>query len=174
MGGMDRSREKALALAIMALLVVGASAAWATQYTSIASISPIRVEDMATVSKSDVTISQSIPTLGWFTKTANDVFTIEHNANLTSVQRNVRVMLVNAPEIRNKLSFLIIRVTVDGPTDVTGYITLTSPEILLNTTRLSTASDWTIDLQLYGYAVSTGSVSITLYCSVEPAEAVEL
>ncbi|MBS7638198.1 hypothetical protein KEJ49_04840 [Candidatus Bathyarchaeota archaeon] len=171
MGGKTDTREKAIALAMMALALIGISAAWATQYTSTASISPITVEDMATVSKMDITLNQPIPTLGWFTKTVNDVFTISHNLN--NVKRYVRVVLVNAPEVRNYLSYLIIRVTVDGPSDVTGYITLTSPEILLNTTSINTNENWTIDLLLFGYASKTGSVGITLYCSVEPAEAVE-
>lgn len=173
MGRKNDSREKAFALAMMALALIGISAAWATQYTNIAEINKIKVEDMVTVNRSDVTINQPIPTLGWFTKSVNDIFKISHNSNLASVKRYVRVVLVNAPEVRNYLSFLTVKVTVDGPSDVTGYITLTSPEILLDTTNMDAGSDWTIDLVLYGYASRTGSVPITLYCSVEPAEAVE-
>ncbi|MBS7652025.1 MAG: hypothetical protein QW486_03635 [Candidatus Bathyarchaeia archaeon] len=166
-------KEKAVALAIMALALIGISAAWATQYTSTVNITSLKVEDMVTITKSDVTISQPIPTFGWFTKTANDVFKIEHNPNLSGVERYVRVILLNAPEVRNYLSFLTIKVTVDGPSDITGYLTLTNPEILLDTTNIATGSSWTIDLEFYGYAYRTGTVGITLYCSVEPAKAVE-
>ena len=170
-----RAKEKMYMLALMTLVLMGISAAWAG-YNGTLTAATISTQNLASVSAGSGVGSKTIPKFGFFHWTISSAFTIQHTD--TSTPRVVHIILVNAAELRKYVRYLNVKVTVsDGSnTPKTAYLTLTKPEEIIDTTSgLSLESDWTVSLEIWGFAWKTpgSSADIIFDCEVEPAQVLE-
>ncbi len=161
--------------AFIMLVLLGVSAAWA-QLSNVKTIS-ITSSDLATVTSSSQDISIKVPLWGWFHKSEVEIFTISHTSDFSSVKRVVRVMLLNAGELKQYLRYLIVNVTVYADTEPISYayLTLTKPEVVIDTTTGDCTKTWHVKVEMWGYAWLTGSGNIepAFYCEVEPVSVSE-
>jgi len=171
-----RAQEKTYALALMALVLIGVSAAWAG-YTATSTVTVGTVSELADVVSNSPDLKLEIYKWGWFYKSEDHVFNITDPSDPSKSPKTndifVRIVLVNAPELRQYFKYLIIKVNMtDGTESVVEYMSLVNAEVFLNATSLLTESNpWTVNITVYGFAwkKSESDITFDLYCSVEPA-----
>jgi len=167
-----QTKEKMYTLALMTLVLMGISAAWAA-YNDTATLSG-DIEDFASVSGQSLTLSK-LKRKAWFNETVSGVFSIT-GIEVDAVY--VRVLLANAPELVDDFKSLIIKVVLkDNDQNIvdSGYISLEggAAEVLLEASGLSSGSSLTVDAIVYGRpSKNIQDVSLQLVCLVEQAGAV--
>jgi hypothetical protein len=169
------AKEKTYMMALAALLLIGLSTAWAS-YNATAIISASSNGEYATikVDQSSITLSD-LKKNAWFYKDVGTVFSI----NQVAKDVWVRVGVLNMAELVDDFKALDIYVTLEpvsgsgeGDWDVISLEAGVS-SVLLKASVTSGTPGFNVKVYITGRPTSNiSSVDIKLYCSVEPAEAV--
>jgi hypothetical protein len=172
------AKEKTYMMALAALLLIGLSTAWAG-YNATATITiNDGISEFATVTKkNDITLSDLKKNV-WFYETQNRVFDINTTLK-TDIKVNVTVS-VNMGQCADYFKALDILVELrsggaSGTSVDYGVISLEggTSSVILGAT-LKKSANLTVNVEVWGRPTKTATSSITIcmYCAVEPAEAV--
>jgi hypothetical protein len=172
-------RKERYVLAMALLLVVGLATAWAG-YSATTTIPSSISEFLPSVSGESGIALSGLKKGVWFYKGETRVFTITVPSNATG-EINVTVGVANMGQIASTFDALEINVTLkDGSNNLVdqGVISLGGgiSTVVLGASVSGGASGTTyyVVVTISGRPAKSGSVNIIMYCSVRPAEAVEV
>jgi hypothetical protein len=168
-------RKERYVLAMALLLVVGLASAWAG-YSATTTISASSISSFVSVSATANSISLTgLKKNVWFYKGETKVFTITV-LNGVTMNINVTVGVGNMGEIADKFQALDIYVKLNksGVIIDQGVISLQGGISTVVLGASVSSGTYTVVVTISGRPAKSGNVNIIMYCSVQPAEAVQV
>jgi len=170
-------KEKAYAMAMMALVVIGLMAAWAA-YSDTTTVSLVTYEVADVEGKGTITITIPKGRCGgpgdggmfFSVSVQQEIFKLQ---NVSTKEINVYVMLNNLQDLVKYFARLDIKIQlVQGSNQLEEWIYLFKPQAIFPASQLgsfATNTDWSVKVvEISGLALHPDVPGISFYCYVEP------